>query len=198
MMKSSSMMTSDVLIRTELKENLETLHKKDRHTRIIEELGLRHGAARIDIAVVNGSLHGYELKSDLDTLKRLPDQIKIYNSVLDKITLVVGKHHLHPAIKIIPDWWGIVIAKMINSRGKIVFYNIRKAVNNPLKDSIAIAKLLWREEALDILEKLNKADGMRTKRRQIIYEHLANSISQETLRKKVRDYLFFRTNWRLE
>ncbi len=198
MMQSQYIPTNDKLIRTALKHNLEIKHKGESHTKIVEELGLRHGAARVDIAVVNGSLHGYELKSDLDTLNRLPEQMKIYNSVLDKITLVVGKLHLHSAMKVIPDWWGVSIAKILKSNGKIVFCKIRKSEENPLKDSVAIAKLLWREEALDILEQLNHADGVRSKRRQIIYERLAEVLDQKTLRKKVRDCLFFRTNWRFE
>lgn len=198
MIKSSSMLTSDKLIRTALKHNLEIRHKGEYHTKIVEELGLTHGAARVDIAVVNGILHGYELKSDLDTLNRLPEQIRIYNSVLDKITLVVGKQHLHSAIKVVPDWWGILIAKMLKPNGKIIFYNIRKPEENPSKDSVAIAKLLWKEEALDILEQLNQADGIRSKKRQIIYERLAKVLVQETLRRKVRECLYLRTNWRSE
>ena len=38
-------------------------------TRIVDDLGLRHGVARVDVAVVNGIIHGYELKSDKDNLK---------------------------------------------------------------------------------------------------------------------------------
>ena len=190
------MLTSDKVIRTALKRKLQAKHKGELHTIIVEELGLKHGAARVDIAVINGVIHGYELKSDLDTLNRLPEQIRIYNSVLDKITIVVGKQHLHSAIKIIPDWWGISIAKMLKPNGKIVFYNIRKPEENPLKDSVAIAKLLWRGEALDILEQLNQADGFRSKKRQIIYERLANVLDQKPLQRKVREYLFIRTNWR--
>jgi len=196
MIKPSSMLTSDKVIRTALKRKLQAKHKGELHTIIVEELGLKHGAARVDIAVINGVIHGYELKSDLDTLNRLPEQIRIYNSVLDKITIVVGKQHLHSAIKIIPDWWGISIAKMLKPNGKIVFYNIRKPEENPLKDSVAIAKLLWRGEALDILEQLNQADGFRSKKRQIIYERLANVLDQKPLQRKVREYLFIRTNWR--
>lgn len=198
MIKSSKFLTSDKLIRSALIHNLKIDHKGELRTKIVEELGLTHGATRVDVAVVNGILHGYELKSDLDTLIRLPEQIKIYDSVLDKITLVVGKHHLHSAIKIIPDWWGVLIAKISKSNGKIVFCNIRKPEDNPLKDSVSIAKLLWREEALDILEHLDQADGIRSKRRQVIYERLSKVLDQKTLRKKVREYLFFRANWRSE
>lgn len=65
--------TNDLIIREALKRLLENRHAKDKKVRIIEELGVHHGTARIDIAVVNGIMHGYEIKSDQDTLQRLPE-----------------------------------------------------------------------------------------------------------------------------
>jgi hypothetical protein len=47
-------------------------HHGDANTLVVDELGLRHGTCRVDIAVVNGFIHGYEIKSDADTLERLP------------------------------------------------------------------------------------------------------------------------------
>lgn len=190
--------TNDKLIRSALKKNLESIYSKDPHAKVIEELGITHGAARVDIAVVNGVLHGYELKSDLDTLYRLPEQIRIYNSVLDQITLVVGKNHLHEAIKIVPDWWGIVIAKIMDYSGKVSFCDIREAAENPNRDSVSIAKLLWKVEALNILEKKGHAKGVRSKPRKEIYERLAMVLDQDTLRAEVREHLLSRVNWRSE
>lgn len=190
--------TTDKLIRASLIDELYTSHKNDPNLRIIEELGITHGAARVDIAVVNGMIHGYELKSDLDTLYRLPEQIRIYNSVLDQITLVVGKNHLLDAIKMVPEWWGVVMAKIIDSQNTITFSTIRESDKNPKQDSVSIARLLWREEALEILEKIGKADGVRSKPRSFIYERLALSLNQMDLRKEVRKCLYTRTNWRSE
>lgn len=196
MIKNSSFVcTNDKVIRTALKKNLEDTYRKDPHAKIIEELGITHGAARVDIAVVNGVLHGYELKSDLDTLNRLPEQMRIYNSVLDQVTLVVGKSHLYDAIKLVPEWWGIVIAK-IDTEGVVAFCNIREADENPFRDSVSIARLLWRDEALNILEEMGESKGLHSKPRKIIYEQLARVVDQITLRKKVRERLFLRTNWR--
>jgi hypothetical protein len=199
MVKNSAFIfTNDKVIRSALKKNLENKYSKDLHAKVIEELGITHGAARVDIAVVNGVLHGYELKSDLDTLYRLPEQVKIYNSVLDQVTLVVGKNHLHEAIKIIPDWWGIVIAKIVDPGGVVSFCNIREATENPNRDSVSIAKLLWKFEALCILEKEGHAKGVRSKPRKEIYERLAMVLDQDTLRAEVREHLLSRVNWRSE
>src|SRR3990170_1714739 len=80
----------DSAIRASLRSRLLGQHGQDADTVLIEELGLRRGQVRIDIAVVNGLLHGYEIKSDRDSLRRLGTQVAIYGKVLDQATLVVG------------------------------------------------------------------------------------------------------------
>lgn len=189
--------TNDSMIRVILREKLEKKHSKDKHVRIIDELGLHHGDARVDIAVVNGVMHGYEIKSDQDTLLRLPEQIQVYNSVFDKMTLVVGKSHLYEAIKIIPDWWGIIVAKA-DANGNVFFNTIRKEENNKKQNQLSVAKLLWREEALRILEDIDEAKGLRSKPRDLIYTKLSTVLDQKTLNKKVRETIFFRADWRSE
>lgn len=188
--------TNDRSIRIALRENLEGSRKENPEIKIIEELGLSHGAARIDMAVVNGSIHGYELKSDVDTLGRLFEQMQIYNAVLDQITLVVGKYHLHKAIKMVPEWWGIIIAKISPSGNGVSFCNIREAVDNPCQDNVAIASLLWREEALEVLEERGLAHGVRSKTRMSIYERLAEVLDVQTLRTAVRRCLCARVRLR--
>src|SRR5262245_23419683 len=103
---------NDSVIRRVLLRQLCEQYGSDPDTLIVQELGLRHGAARIDIAVVNGHLDGFELKSDCDRLDRLPSQREIYNSVFDHITLVAGTRHLETASNIVPDWWGIAVAEV--------------------------------------------------------------------------------------
>lgn len=191
------MTTNDRIIRSALKKKLQETHKDDPKLRIVEELGVRHGAARVDIAVINGVLHGYEIKSDRDTLLRLPEQMEMYNSVFDKITLVVGKSHLHDAINVVPDWWGITIAK-IDINNSVVFSYIREAKDNLEQSSISMARLLWRSEGLELLEQAGKADGLRSKPRSNIYEKLSEIFDQETLGKKVREVLFLRRDWRAD
>ena len=134
-------------------------------------------------------MHGYEIKSDLDTLLRLPEQIEVYNSVFDKMTLVVGKSHLYEAIKIIPDWWGVVVAKA-DENGVVTFNTIREEETNEDQNKLSVAKLLWREEALGILEEMDEANGLRSKPRDLIYSKLSTVLDQETLGKKVRETIF--------
>lgn len=189
--------TNDLNIRCALKEELQSRHAQDKKVRIIDELGVSHGSARIDIAVVNGIMHGYEIKSDQDTLQRLPEQMSIFNAVFDKVTLVVGKSHLYDAIKMIPDWWGVVVAKA-DANGSVTFSVIREEGNNKDQDIVSVARLLWREEALKILEEAGEARGFYSKPRDSIYEKLSVTLDQDTLSTKVRETIFFRSEWRLD
>jgi hypothetical protein len=186
---------NDHQLRRALKSKVLVRHAKDPDTRILEELGLRHGAARIDVAVVNGIIHGFELKSDKDNLKRLPHQVTIYNSVLDKVTVVVGGRHAREAMELVPDWWGIKVATM-GPRGGFEFTDMRRACNNPSVDPLSVSKLLWRNEALTLLEELSEADSVRHRPRALIYAHLAAIADSALIRERVRYQLKFRTDWR--
>jgi len=187
--------TNDLIIRSALKEDLRKRHAQDNKLRIIEELGVNHGTARIDIAVVNGIMHGYEIKSDQDTLQRLPEQMNIFNAVFNKVTLVVGKSHLYDAINMVPDWWGIKVAKA-DINGSVIFNVIRDGEINKKQDSVFVARLLWREEALRILEEAGEATGLYSKPRNCIYEKISTVFDQETIGEKVRETIFFRPEWR--
>lgn len=188
--------TNDILIRTVLKQILaENHYANDHKVRIIEEFGVNHGIARIDIAVVNGIMHGYEIKSDRDTLQRLPEQMDVYSSVFNQITLVVGKTHLYDAINLVPDWWGIITARL-DSMGFVIFNTIRNAENNQGLDPFLIARLLWRDEALQILEEAGEATGLRSKPKAYIYEKLTDIFDQNDLSERVRNAIFIREGWR--
>ena len=163
--------------------------------RIFQEFGVRHGTTRIDVAVVNGILHGYEIKSDPDTLDRLPEQAKQFSSVFDKITLVVGKRHLYHALHIIPEWWGLKIA-VIDEANQVVFHTIRGEIENVGQSALSLAKLLWRGEALTLLQEKDEAKGFKSKPRRFIYEKLVNSMDIDTLKNRVHVQLVSRQDWR--
>jgi hypothetical protein len=97
-------MLRDTNIRRPLKRHLADVHAKDADTRIVDELGLRQGAVRVDVAVINGALHGYEIKSDVDTLQRLSSQVETYSDVLDEAALVTTVEHAQrDAVAMIPE-----------------------------------------------------------------------------------------------
>lgn len=190
--KNQNIPTYDKAIRRALIREVEELYRCAYHIKIIEELGILNGEARIDVAVVNGLIHGYEIKSDVDTLNRLPGQMKYFNSVLDKVTIVVGKKHLTDAIKIIPEWWGISIARIIDADEGVTFVNIRDAEQNPNQDVLSLASLLWKDEALNILEMMDLAGDVRFKTRLEVFQKLIDVLDRKTIGEKVRECLFSR------
>jgi hypothetical protein len=158
---------------------------------VLEEVGIRHGAARIDFLVVNGLLHGFELKGDTDNLNRLGNQIQIYSSALDRVTLVVGYRLADKALRMIPEWWGVKLASL-GKRGGIHFRDARTPKNNPCVDKEAVVKLLWRNQALQVLEELGADEGVRSKTRKEIYARLAECADLDLIRVKTRYYLSLR------
>lgn len=186
---------NDSCLRDALKIWLRSNRPLTSRTMVIDELGLKHGAARIDVAVIGPGIHGYEIKSECDTLRRLPVQVAIYNSVLDKITVVLAKKHLKEALHIIPDWWGILVASDVN-REAVSFTYLREPTVNPLIQPLAIAKLLWREEALSLLEELGATNGVSSKPRSHIYARLAEVAGIDFIRNKVCEQLRLRIDWR--
>lgn len=184
----------DSTIRDALKKYL--LKDTKKKNIILEELGILHGTVRIDLVVLNSNLHGYEVKSDFDNLKRLPEQVKIYNSVFDFITLVVGYKHASAAMKLIPEWWGIKIVEL-NSKNQINFITLRENKENPKPDGLSIAKLLWKDEVLSILDLVSSSKGFRSKRRNEIYAELVKRADLDLIRAKVREHFRLRKNWRV-
>lgn len=55
---------------------------------LINEMVIANWSRRADLVVANGKLHAFEIKSDFDSLRRLPGQVETYLSRFDKVTVV--------------------------------------------------------------------------------------------------------------
>ncbi len=185
---------NDIHIRAAVRRQLFSQYRTDPDTVIIEELCVQRGASRIDLAVVNGVLHGYELKSERDTLARLSEQVLAYGAVFDLVTLVVGERHVCRAVEITPDWWGIRVARM--EFGRVSLHDLKLSLINPSADPMSVATLLWRDEALSFLEELGGAKGMGSKSKTHIYLKLLERADFDRLRDRVRECLKGRQGWR--
>lgn len=163
------------------------------HTLLVDELGLC-GEARVDVAVINGSLTGYELKSARDKLDRLPNQVSTYGKVLDYAYLVVARAHLDKARSMLPPWWGILVAR--GGTDYITLRHCRKARKNPGVDAASLVQLLWRDEALAVLTRHGQDFGVRTKPRDVLWARLALVLELDQLRDEVRETLRARRGWR--
>ena len=180
-------------VREAVRKRLEAEHAGDPNTLIVDEMGVWSGTVRVDIAVINGEICGYELKSDRDTLARLPLQADIYSRVVAKVTLVVGERHAKKARTMVPKWWGVTIAR--NQAGELKLIDSRRPKNNPGRVPYLIAELLTKEEAISVLDAHGMADGWRSKRAKEIHLRLAAELPIELLSDCVRSALRARQNW---
>lgn len=162
-------------------------------TRIISELGLDFGASRIDVAVVNGILHGYEIKSDLDNLNRLPRQMEYYNKIFERMTIVASRKYLDDLKEIVPSWWGI---KIISSDQKRLI-EVRKGRQIKCQDINLILKLLWKRELEELIDFLGWPKVLKKKRKNQLLSMVYKEADHEIIKNYVYTVLKTRENWRV-
>lgn len=174
----------DVDVRGELHRHLSHKFAHDPTTVIVDELGICQGAIRVDVAAVNGSLYGYEIKAAADTLKRLANQIQAYSRVFDYAFAVVAPNHLDEATKMVPSWWGVILSSQGVSGLRLTV--AKRAKKNPRIEARSLAELLWHEEALTLLEQRQCARGLRGKRRSFAWDRLCEVYTLDEIRSEVR------------
>lgn len=184
----------DIDVRIAVRDRLGREHADDPTTTIVEEMGIWGGAVRIDVAVINGELCGYELKSARDTLSRLPNQAALYSEVFDRVTLVTASNHLEEALDTVPRWWGVLVATPTKTRG--LHLRSRRAPRvNPAVDRLQIARLLWRSEAIEILSRGPNARGVKSASAERLAVMLSERLPLHDLRYEVRAKLKARSGW---
>lgn len=164
-------------------------------TLVIDELGLDHGACRVDIAVINGHIRGLEIKAEADTLVRLPVQVAAYGEVVDKASLIVADRHLDAARDLLPAWWGVVVATRF-ANGEVALRRVRDEHVNRSTDPVTLARLLWRPEAVQLLRELDYPERSLRGPREELYQMLAKAMSRRLLSAQVRQTLKVRAMWR--
>lgn len=172
---------NDADVRALLREYLESIHQ-DTGTVLLEELGLCQGDVRVDVAAVNGELSGFEIKSPSDTLARFPNQCKVYSKVVDRAWLVAPLKKLEKAD--VPEWWGQIGVFELDDR--LALRVVRHAATNPKIHAMSLARLLWRDEALEVLRNAGRARGVMTKSRKVIWKRLIECVTLDDLRAAVR------------
>jgi hypothetical protein len=168
-------------VRTLLKRHLVEFHAST-PTLILDELGLCEGDVRVDIALINTELSGFEIKSPADSLARWPKQRRVYSKVLDRAWLVATEKSLDAAKA--PSWWGLI--RVVETPNQLGIRVLRNAEPNPSPDALAIAQLLWRAEALGVLERRGLARGVRSKRRAFAWQRIVETLTLDEIRSEVR------------
>jgi hypothetical protein len=187
--------TTDIEIRTAFHhKNLRQYHACPR-TLVLNELAIAHASARVDIAVIDGCVHGYEIKSAADTLSRLPRQMALYEECLEKLTIVSATKHLDGVGKIVPAWCGIIEADK-GPRGGIHFKTHRAPQNNVSVKPDRLAHLLWRQEAIDLLASFDLPAVVLSKPRQELYKEISARLSVPEITEYIRMAMARRPAWR--
>ena len=176
------------------RRHLRRQHSQSR-TLIVDELGLAHAQSRIDIAVINGCIHGYEIKSSKDNLARLHTQMNVYRKTLHKLTIVTASKHLSKILWEMPDWCGIVCADK-GPRGGINFRSIKSARSNPEVDPFQLAHLLWKSEVAELLIRLGyKPSELRLPRKRM-YRMLCEISTSQQITASIYKAMTSRSEWR--
>jgi len=177
-----------------VESSLRREHRRD-PTVFRREWSIGVGATRVDIAAINGTITGCEIKSARDNFGRLPAQVRLYSAVLDTAILVVeGDAAAARAEHVVPEWWGIWSAR--GSSGSAVTLTVlRDGSRNPAPDPLSVAQLLWRDEAYEVLDSRGLAAGMRAATRWRLWQALADQLSLPDLQFEVREAIKARPEW---
>lgn len=159
-------------------------------SRLVPEFDVGQGSARIDLAVIGHQMDGFEIKSDRDTLERLPRQAEEFGRVFDRLTLVGSPRHVARAEHLLPAWWGLSLISP-GSRRVVV---VRPASANPGVEPTYRLRLLWRDEVLQALAERGE------RRRRGTRQHLSRALSAVASPDEVRDLVCrairSRSDWR--
>lgn len=118
------------------------LFKKRRDITIFE---LPVGGSRADLCKINGSSIAYEIKTDLDNLKRLNKQITDYQRVFEQVYVICSLKRVSEIENMLPYYCGIYTYTSL-PRKQYHFEKYRTAKMNTIFDSKQQLSLLWSSE----------------------------------------------------
>jgi hypothetical protein len=182
---------NDPQIREMLSNTFLKKYKSNDHCLILEEVGVMHGSAIVDLAVFSKVYNqAFEIKSADDSLSRLPIQLKHYIQVFDYITVITQPSHLEEVNLICPKFVGI-----------LVVYNDwdMEYVQKPTANGLVLAKkliqVLWRDEVYKFL-KSKGFKGLSSASNAKIKKIATDNFSLNEIRQLVFETLKTRPNWK--
>lgn len=164
------------------------LEEKYGKIRIIEEKQM--GRSRADVVMVMPlAVCGIEIKSDADNYSRLKRQVRDYNRYFDYNYIVAGTSHAMHVAEHVPDWWGIITVEI--EGGRVDFYMLREAKENPGVDWKRKLSILWRPELAHI-QMLNQMPKYRQKSKDFVIDKILRKAAKADLYRQISDELFER------
>lgn len=182
-----SMLCRDRDIRPVLRARLAADHAHDAGTRILDEMPICQARARADVAVVNGELAGFEIKSDVDRLDRLASQVRYYGRIFDRSVVVCAPRHLAVLRRRLPVWWGLWAIDETPA-GSLALHVDRIADANPETNKRDRLALLRRDEMAEVFEHRIGGDSRRM-RRMALMDALVVGLGPAEISAEVRRYL---------
>lgn len=134
----------------------------------------------MDVALIDENLHGYEIKSQTDNLKRLPQQIENYDKFFDYNTLVVYESHLNKALEMLPESWGVIIAN-----SDLEFNIIRSPIRNNNTLLTHLLDVLWKIELRQILIKHNIQKGVLSKNTKHMAKRIKENLDKDIIHSEI-------------
>jgi hypothetical protein len=154
----------------------------------VDEFWVPRSNERADLAVIGRSMDGFEIKTERDTLRRLPRQIEAYGRLFDRCSVVIAEKHFNAAEAMVPAWWGITT---VHVNGGVNFAEVRKPQRNPAIDREILVRLLWKDEVIRALAKLG-ANPKKNTSRSVLWKELLEVANLGQLRVAVRSALLDR------
>ena len=109
----------------------------------VYEMWVPKSYERVDLALIGTTMEGFEIKTERDTLKRLPRQASAYARLFDRCYVVLADRHVQGAIDILPTWWGVMV---VDGGMTPRFECIREPEVNHDVDPHTLVRLLWKDE----------------------------------------------------
>lgn len=165
---------------------LKLKRQKSRPRAVLEELHVHNGRAIADVVTLHSEAHCYEIKGETDRIERVTTQGVYYNAAFRRITLVTTECNLKRARKLVPRFWGIIVA--IADGIVVRFRHIRAARLNPKFEKQSAALTLWKSEMLELLSE----PGAERKPRRLLAELIAETRRELELSMSICDILIGR------
>ncbi len=175
---------NDLEIREALIQKL--TNQKPKPRAIVEELHVHNGRAIADVVTLHSEAHCYEIKGEADRIERVTDQGVYYNAAFRRITLVTTECNLKRARKLVPRFWGIIVA--IADGIVVRFRHIRPARLNPNFEKQLAAMTLWKSEMLELVSE----PGAERKPRRLLAQLIAETRRELELSMSICDLLLGR------
>lgn len=177
-------MTTEAVVRESLRSAL--MSSAPASAEAVYEFWVPQSNKRADVAVIGTRLDAFEIKTERDTLKRLPSQADAYGRVFDRCHAVLACRHVDRALEILPPWWGVQVIG-----DGLSFSTLRRAEPNDAVDPETLVRLLWRDEVYGALCDLGEFPDPRAGRFRL-WEMLLAVLDVEGLKRVVRDALLVR------